>query len=797
MPRNLHFYIKSKDNWQNMPHLLRLSKMKDFLFKLSYRGAFAVLSFLVMSAVTLNGQTLVNLINGTNPLLGMSAASLNSNIRFVDIDGDGDQDGFVGQTSGAIEFFENTGTKTIPAFNNNGYLSFFAPNGSSTLAFGDLDGDGDFDLLVGDEGGTFDYYANTGSSSSANFTLSGSNPLNGVNEGANASAFLVDIDCDGDLDAFIGNDAGEVFYYKNTGTKTSPTFTKQMGAANPFNGVTVAGRSYLAFADADGDGDSDCLIGTGAGTIKTYGNVGSPMSPVFSEYVPGSNVFAAGYGGNAAPEWIDMNGDGDFDLVVGEDGGQFEYFQNPYVFQCGTYTQQLGIANPLDNMSATAINASSAAFCDVDGDGDKDAIVGSLNLGLFYYENTGNVENPAFTYVGGTLDAASPFFGMAFDQTSMPTVVDVDGDGDCDIFVGGADGTIKYIQNNGAGSFTMMMPAGNPLGTVDVGQRSAPTFGDMDGDGDFDCFIGEQNGTVRYFKNTGTANNPVFASVSGTANPMNGASVFQNATPALSDYDRDGDLDCFVGRFNGITVAYENQGNSNTPFMVKLNVADNPFDGISISTNPNLAFVDLDKNGMDDVFFGGNDGNLYFYLGSGCTVLPVEMAYFNATAKGQMSILDWMTATEQNNEGFYIQRSIDGENWETLDFVHGFGTTNEPQNYSYIDERPLAGFNYYRLKQVDYSEDFEYSDVRVVEFEGKSLAVNVYPNPVQDVLNIDFEGEVQDAVFSIFNISGQLVRQENLSNANNLIHLSDLDGGFYFIKVEGKNVNINQKIVKQ
>ena len=113
---------------------------------------------LTLNVSTTFGQGLVELISATNPLLGMNANSLNSNIRFADIDADGDLDGFVGQQNGGIEFYENLGSKTIPAFNKGSYLSVFAPNGHSTIALADLDNDGDYDLVIGDQTGSLDYY---------------------------------------------------------------------------------------------------------------------------------------------------------------------------------------------------------------------------------------------------------------------------------------------------------------------------------------------------------------------------------------------------------------------------------------------------------------------------------------------------------------------------------------------------------------------------------------------------------------------------------------------------------------
>ena len=767
------------------------------------------LIFVIFSTIT-NGQTLVQLVSGTNPLLGMQASSLNSSIRFVDIDADGDMDAFVGSASGQIEFFRNDGSRTIPAFNvisggGNPFNAVFSPAGHSTLGFVDIDADGDMDVFLGDEDGDLYYYRNDGSATSASYTAvtGGSNPLDGINEGLYSNVFFVDIDGDGDQDAFVGSNDGKTYYYKNTGTAAAPVFAKQTGVNNPFDGEDVGERSYSVFGDLDCDGDNDAFFGNAEGNIRAYENTGTAMSPSFNELTGIYDPFGFIALGNTTPEWVDIDGDGDLDFFTGEDSGDFEYYQNTYTFTCDGFTAQAGASNPLDGVAANTISSSAAAFCDVDGDGDLDAIVGSLFNGLIYYENTGTKLAPSFTYVGGTGDAASPFFGMVIGNTAMPVTVDIDGDGDCDIFIGRTDGTIQYIRNDGGGTMTMVAGASNPFNGVDVGQRSAPTFGDIDGDGDQDCFIGEQNGAVFYYRNDGSSTSPAFTSVVGTANPLYMVSVFQNATPHLADLDKDGDLDAMVGRFNGILKYYMNNGHANTPVMSLVAGGGNPFQGVDVTSNANITLIDIDCDGDLDAFIGAADGSLYHYTGDGCPPLPVELAYFHAFLENNKEVvLRWMTASEENNEGFEIQRSFDGENWKTIDFVIGQGTTTEITTYEYFDANPLAGINYYRLKQVDlptgqagFDNEFEYSSIRVVELEG-TQSISIYPNPVTDILNIEMD-ITEEVMVSIVGMNGQLIQQQILNNSSAQIDFTSLEAGIYIVKITGKTINQVEKIIKR
>ena len=133
-------------------------------------------------------------------------------------------------------------------------------------------------------------------------------------------------------------------------------------------------------------------------------------------------------------------------------------------------------------------------------------------------------------------------------SNSTPSFVDLDGDGDLDLVVGAYDGTLRSFANNGAGGFSALTGAANPFNGIDVGSDSAPSFVDLDGDGDLDLVVGESRGTLRSFANNGAGG---FTALTGAANPFNGLDVGSYSTPSFVDLDGDGDLDLVVGAFDG------------------------------------------------------------------------------------------------------------------------------------------------------------------------------------------------------------------------------------------------------
>ena len=189
-------------------------------------------------------------------------------------------------------------------------------------------------------------------------------------------------------------------------------------------------------------------------------------------------------------------------------------------------------------------------------------------------------------------------------------------------------------------------------------------------------------------------------------------------------------------------------------------------------------------------------------------LLPVKMLYFTAYVKGVNVALEWATVSEENNDYFSIQRSKNGENFETIGTVDGAGTSNEKIEYQFIDTKPFIGMNYYMLKQTDYDGRYEYSDLVAVKFLRK-LNFSVRPNPATDYLEITF-GEVSknvifvmtpeyDAAIKIYDAVGELVYEKKFNGTfyKFNIDISPFSQGMYFVSLTANNELYKAKFVKE
>ncbi|MFY0644438.1 MAG: T9SS type A sorting domain-containing protein [Bacteroidia bacterium] len=179
------------------------------------------------------------------------------------------------------------------------------------------------------------------------------------------------------------------------------------------------------------------------------------------------------------------------------------------------------------------------------------------------------------------------------------------------------------------------------------------------------------------------------------------------------------------------------------------------------------------------------------------TPVPVDFISINATlvADGQVMI-EWVTASEIDNERFEIERSVDGDYFEMIGETPGAGNSQEILNYSYMDvEAPLlSSALYYRIKQVDYSGQYDYSDIAEVVRKESTDLINVYPNPASDYINIQSNLIAGELTIEISDISGMLVRNMKI-NGDTQISTEGLDRGVYFVTVSNDRESQTIKVL--
>ncbi len=160
-------------------------------------------------------------------------------------------------------------------------------------------------------------------------------------------------------------------------------------------------------------------------------------------------------------------------------------------------------------------------------------------------------------------------------------------------------------------------------------------------------------------------------------------------------------------------------------------------------------------------------------------ILPVEMTLFTAERVDQTALLHWETASEHNNDYFLIQRMNILGDYVTIGRVEGNGTTSLPSTYSFTDESPQSGINYYRLKQVDYNGQFEYSDIRSVEFEEiPEFSPQISFDNSQFQYGI--EGAEGATEITVFSSDGKLISTTTTFEAQGNLPLP-VSSGLYFV----------------
>jgi hypothetical protein len=505
-------------------------------------------------------------------------------VALGDLDSDGDLDIVVGNLGQTSRYYLNNGR--LDPFDGvaGGDFAADAPT-VGPVALGDMNGDGNLDIVAGGALLTTNrLYLHNGTPDP--FT-----EVNGIEIGADAdhtlSVALGDVDCDGDLDVVAGNSglfvSGAINrLYLNNGT------------ADPFAEVTGSNLTddlhdtkAVALGDVDGDGDLDAVAGNRNAVNRLYRNLGT------------SNPFDGGT--DITPDRLlaedvavgDVDGDGDIDLVL-TNGFQGRFTR--LLLNNGTEAPFTGVVG-----SDIATDASASAdieMQDFNGDGRLDLAISHFAPPLYLYLNNGSAD--PFAGVQGKVISSTVSFRAELVSG------DLDMDGDVDLV---ADAPIirdsVFLNNGSSDPFAGVSPSRIGFAT-EIFTIQVMTLGDLDRDGDLDLVIGTGPSLLdRFFLNNGTSE--PFAGVAGSAL---GTATGQTFSVALGDMDGDGELDILTSSLspNFPNLLYLNNG-SDAPFA-----GVTPIDiGSDLDVAAYLAIGDVDGNGdLDLVITNGAVGDRLF-----------------------------------------------------------------------------------------------------------------------------------------------------------------------------------------
>lgn len=178
------------------------------------------------------------------------------------------------------------------------------------------------------------------------------------------------------------------------------------------------------------------------------------------------------------------------------------------------------------------------------------------------------------------------------------------------------------------------------------------------------------------------------------------------------------------------------------------------------------------------------------------TTLPVQLSYFTAsTPKPENVQLEWSTQTEENTQVFNVERSENGVDWETIDQIRAAGNSQTTRTYLMIDENPLIGDSYYRLKIIDFDGDFDYSEIESVSRTEttQNQSLSVYPNPASD--EVILTGQVSEIKqIKVMDLTGRDVTNQvqltPITNEKVRIDLSSLNIGLFMIQTANESVRV-------
>ena len=550
-------------------------------------------------------------------------------IQWFDFDNDNDLDLFILDEDGCIKVYENQD-------NNQSYnfllvdSCFENINNISWFYFADYDNDFDFDLITQDPNNLdmLLYYENILGDYIQNENIKNELGENIIIQSVMTPTFA-DIDNDGDLDFFVGNVVGTISFYENIGLEEG--IPKYNFITNYWEEIYIVGSSQLrhgasaiSFIDLDNDNDLDLAWGDYyQQSLYIIYNIGDANNPemdntnVVAQYPSEDPIVSAGLN---MPTFADIDQDGDDDLFVTVLSGAYGYqlINNFYYYENNSNNDISEFEFVTSNFLQTFDKLSDVnpEFFDYDSDNDMDLIIGTdfdpSNFPwvgkLLLFENIGYDENsePIWSLVD------DEFLGDEMGNNLSPSSVDIDYDGDLDLFIGNFNGTLQFFENIGS-AYNPQYEFIEYVSNIDLSGYSTPEFIDIDNDNDYDLIIGNMNGTIYLYLNVGDRYNYNFQFITDSYQNID---VSFRSSPLAFDYDVDGDIDLFVGSGNNNLYLYEivnniyilnedesifNLGKNISPSFFSDNFSKGLITGLSTGGMYFLPFCNYDFNNDNEI----------------------------------------------------------------------------------------------------------------------------------------------------------------------------------------------------
>ncbi len=453
--------------------------------------------------------------------------------------------------------------------------------------------------------------------------------------------------------------------------------------------------------------------------------------------------------------------------------------------------QSFQASAPVDSAFGLNMPTGVGYYCprlvDIDDDGDLDlfyAAGSSFNANFYFHENLGTSCAPKFDSTYSTNPfSIDPTIVVHNSAGSMNLdFVDIDNDGDMDLFCGDYDtGNIYFFENSGTPNLAQFdSPVINPFNIPPGGstQYLSLTFVDLDGDGDMDLTSGDYYGGFDYYENTGNIDSASFPVASYIAPFGNGSSYVNGCSdthPAYSDIDNDGDLDLFLGHYTGAANELwftENIGSSTAPqftYHQTIETAPFNFQNAGIHGWQAIEFADIDGDGDEDMFIGeegSNKGILFYELDRNGNTLP------------NPEVVDTVVCTGEN------YTFPDGTEWFSLDTDTNYTEIGVDNN----------GCSVNKITNITIDE----CNINAVE-ENALATINVYPNPSNKIVNIAFSDLTKMAKNIVLtNVLGEILDVEaNHSTAGKYTLALPDQAGIYFVRIEFENKLEMVKVIKK